>query len=78
MLCSYIENLVNHNFERLISMLYGLDVNETQLRKVLKENSGTDAGKIIATLIIERQIQKIHSRKMNGREDEPIDEADKW
>jgi uncharacterized protein YtpQ (UPF0354 family) len=46
-------------------------VDESRLKDLLKTNDGEDAGKIIARLIIERQRQKVQTRKVfsNPKED---------
>jgi hypothetical protein len=62
-LSHHINYLVNNDFARLINMLYTVDVNESRLKYLLKENASLDAGHIIAGLIIERQVQKIKTRE---------------
>ena len=62
----FINDLILNDFQRLISILYKVDVDEKKLKRILKENAGTDAGQIIATLIIERETQKIETRKQFG------------
>ena len=62
-LASEINHLILTNFERLIQLLYRIDVSEVKLKSLLKENPNEDAGRIIALLIIERQIQKIKFKK---------------
>jgi hypothetical protein len=61
-LACYITHLINNHFDGLIRLLYKVDVRESRLKKLLKENSGVDAANIIAELIIERQRQKIKTR----------------
>jgi hypothetical protein len=41
-------------------------VDENKLKRILKEDAGKDAADIIARLIIEREIQKIETRKQFG------------
>ena len=62
----FINDLILNDFQKLISILYKVDVGEQKLKRILKENAGTDAGEIIANLIIEREIQKIETRKQFG------------
>jgi hypothetical protein len=62
-LSDYINQLILANFERLVQLLYRIDVSEAKLKYLLKENPNEDAGRIIALLIIERQIQKIKFKK---------------
>ena len=62
----FINDLIQNNFQRLVAILYKVDVDENKLKRILKEDAGTDAGEIIAGLIIEREIQKIETRKKFG------------
>ena len=66
-----------NNFNKLISLLYRLDINESKLKQLLADSPGEDAGMIIAELIIERQLQKIKSRNENNSNN-IIPEDDKW
>ena len=50
-----------HDFNRLISILYRIDINEVELKKMLQQYSQVDAGFIIAQLIIDRQMEKAAS-----------------
>jgi hypothetical protein len=77
-LATRINDLIAHDFNHLVYLLYRIDVNEARLKLVLKENSGEDAGLIIARLMIERQAQKIKSRQENSRDNTIIDEEEKW
>ena len=77
-LAEKINDLLNNDFQKLISILYRQDINEAKLKKLLKENPGTDAGLIITDLMIERQSEKIKSRQQFGQRDNNIDEEEKW
>lgn len=65
-LTAFINNLIVNDFQKLISILYRVDVDEKKLKRILIENTGMDAGEIIAALIIERELQKIETRKQFG------------
>ncbi|MCY7291091.1 MAG: hypothetical protein LH615_02815 [Ferruginibacter sp.] len=73
-----INYLIIHEFNKLIYILYRADINETKLNKLLAENKKEDAGKIIAALFIQRQLEKIKSRKENSTINMDIDEKEKW
>jgi hypothetical protein len=73
----YINELILSDFQKLVSILYRVDVSEIKLKTLLKENPGNDAGRIIAELIIERQLQKIKSRE-EYRRDSTISDDEKW
>jgi len=77
LLADYINPLISNNFHKLISILYRVDINESKLRKLLTDNPAQDAGMIIAELIIERQLQKIKTKKEN-KSNNTISEDDKW
>ena len=73
-----INYLIEKDFQKLVSLLYRVDVSETKLKNLLLENQGENAGNIIAELIIERQLQKIKTRQQFKQEDKNIDDAEKW
>jgi hypothetical protein len=77
-LAEKINHLLINDFDKLISILYRVDVSEKKLKQLLKDNPGEDAGKLIATLLIERQKEKIKSRQQFRQQDENIDESEKW
>ena len=77
-LAEYINNLVKNDFDKLITYLYRIDVNEQKLKTLLQQNPQEDAGNIIATLIIERQQQKIKSREQFSQRDNNVEEEEKW
>ncbi len=77
LLIEKINDLVTNDFQKLVSILYRMDVSEKKLRLALDENPETDSGKIIADLMIERQLQKIKSRQETKRNNNIPDE-EKW
>lgn len=72
-----INDLINNDFQKLVAILYRMDVNESRLKQLLKENPGTNAAVIIAELMIERQAQKIKSRQAH-KPDANISDDEKW
>ena len=78
LLVQKIAGLLDSNFPQLVSILYRLDIYEKKLRVLLRENPDTDAAELIADLIIERQAQKIKSREEYRRQQNDIDEEEKW
>jgi hypothetical protein len=77
-LSAYINMLIKDNFDKLITYLYRIDVNEQKLKSLLQQNPNEDAGNIIATLIIERQQQKIKTREQFNKQGNSFDEEEKW
>jgi hypothetical protein len=74
----HINSLIQTDFQKLIYVLYRVDVSELKLKQLLKQNPGTDAGKLIASLIIERQVQKIESRHQHGKRTDDFAGEEKW
>jgi hypothetical protein len=73
-----INDLITSDFEKLISILYRLDISEAKLKYLLQLHTNENAGAIIAALIVERQWEKIKSRAQHKKENNDIAEADKW
>lgn len=73
-----ISLLIAGDFQQLVYVLYRIDVNERKLKYLLQENVGEDAATIITDLIIERQMEKIKSRKEYTRQDDNINDEDRW
>jgi hypothetical protein len=68
LLAEKINALIRNDFGALVQLLYRVDVNESKLRRLLEENADEDAGNLIAGLIIERQWQKIETRRQYRRD----------
>jgi hypothetical protein len=62
-LSSYINDLINKDFNALIQLLYRVDVNEQKLKTLLKQHQDVDTSLLIADLIVERQLQKIATKR---------------
>lgn len=76
-LSAYINELINYDFEKLIGILYRLDVSEQKLKSTLAASS-SNAGVIIAEMIIERQLQKIKTREQFRQRNTNIHDEEKW
>lgn len=77
-LSAHINRLVQSNFEQLVNLLYRIDVSESKIRSLLEVQPGTNAGDIIASLVIERQLQKIRSREQFKPNNSDLNEEEKW
>lgn len=68
MLSDILNDLIASDFNKLLSILYRIDVSEEKITNALANNTEhKSAGLILAELIIERQQQKILFRKQfNG------------
>ena len=73
-----INYLIVNDFNKLIYILYRADINEQKLNKLLAENKKEDAGKIIAALFIQRQLEKIKSREENIQNNNDDSKEERW
>jgi archaellum component FlaC len=62
-LIEQVDLLIDRDFEHLLRVLYLIDVSEKRVRQLIEQNEGEHAAGIIADLILERQAEKIRSRK---------------
>jgi hypothetical protein len=77
-LAAHINYLIQKKFEKLVSLLYRIDVNEKKLKHILHLYANENAGKIIAQLIIGRQLEKIKSCRENTKPVKDDNEFEKW
>ena len=73
-----INFLIINDFNKLIFILYRADINEQKLNRLLAENKKEDAGKIIAALFVQRQLEKIKSRKENIANSNNDSQEERW
>ena len=73
-----INEMVLHEFPRLVEILYRLDIDEKKLALLLKGSPATDVGEIIGKIVIKRQLEKIQSRDAYRHRDVDIDDDEKW
>lgn len=73
----YINHLLLHDFNKLVQILYRVDVDEKKLKVLLQENKETDAAVIIADLLLQRQEEKIKT-KQEFKPSDDIPDEEKW
>lgn len=73
-----INQLINENFEALVQLLYRIDVSEKKIRIYLQEKPNEDSAKVLADLIIERQIEKAESRRKYRNQNPEDSSEEKW
>lgn len=66
-----------HDFNKLVQILYRVDVDEKKLKVLLQENKETDAAVIIADLLLQRQEEKIKT-KQEFKPSDDIPDEEKW
>ena len=62
LLIDKLDFLLNNDFEKLLWILYRIDVNEEKAKAALAEKSEKNPAEILADMIIERQIEKAKTR----------------
>ncbi|MGN6439426.1 MAG: hypothetical protein ACTHMM_23035 [Agriterribacter sp.] len=72
-----VSELLQADFNALVTLLYRIDVSEEKLKLLLETNKDTDAADIISRLIVDRQLQKIKSRN-EFRSNNDVSEEEKW
>jgi hypothetical protein len=72
-----VNHLIQTDFNRLVTILYRIDISENTLRADLLQQGDTDAGLLIARLILERQLQKQQLRAQFKRQQD-IPDDEKW
>lgn len=77
-LAIHINQLIQHHFEQLVSLLYRIDVNEAKIKQLLQKHPDENAGNLIAALIIERQLEKLKTRQQFRNPESNINEEEKW
>lgn len=77
-LTTQINQLINEDFEKLVFLLYRIDVDEARMRTLLAEHGNGNSAAVLADLVIERQLQKIKSRQDFSQRDSNISEEEKW
>ena len=76
-LAERINVLLKDDFSALVQLLYRMDISEAKLRYLLQTNTGEMAATIMAKLMIERQLQKIETRR-SFKKDDNIPDEEKW
>lgn len=59
----YIAELLEHNFEKLCSLIYRHDVSEEKFHYALQTGDIEGQAERVAELVIERELQKVETRK---------------
>lgn len=74
---TYINELIQHDFPKLVELLYRVDVNEKKLKELLATHQDANSAKLIAALLIERQLQKQAWRQAH-KPDTDIPDEERW
>ncbi|HLD54027.1 MAG TPA: hypothetical protein VJA82_12035 [Sediminibacterium sp.] len=69
--------LIIHDFEKLVFILYRIDVSEAKIKTLLNKENTNFAAPVIADAIIERLEEKKVSRQ-KYKQDPSVSEEEKW
>ncbi len=61
-LVKVVDHLISTDFNKLLNILYRIDVSEEKLKDALSNNT-ENTSEIIAQMIFERELQKVETRK---------------
>ena len=76
-LTAILTHLILNDINRLLLILYRVDLQEEKVLTILRENPIADAARLLAEALISRQLQKIQSRIKTGPAPD-IPEDEKW
>lgn len=63
----FLDEMITVDFNRVLTILYRIDVSEVKVKKALNENlDNKSVGAILAQLIVDRQKEKIKFRNKNN------------
>ncbi len=79
LLCDRISWMIEHNMEYLMSLLYRNDVLEHKILDALSPGNPDPANVALAKLVMERQRQRLATKKQYGNQcSEEVDEDLRW
>ncbi|MBH2004045.1 MAG: hypothetical protein I8H66_05080 [Sphingobacteriia bacterium] len=77
-LINTVNDLILHDFEKLVFVLYRIDVNEAKIKSLLATKTDTNAAELIADAIIERLNQKKAAKEIFKQHNHIESEEEKW
>lgn len=63
LIAGHVRKMLHQNYERLLNLLYRIDVPEAKVAEALSEYPPNEAPEALADMIIERQLQKVITRQ---------------
>ena len=77
-LITTINDLILNDFEKLVFVLYRIDVNEANIKSLLSTRTETNAAELIADAIIERLQQKKAAKEIFKQHNHIESTEEKW
>lgn len=62
-LSNYLNDLIINDFNKLLRILYRIDISEEKLILTLANNQNKNSGEVISNLLIEREMEKFKFRE---------------
>ena|ERR1051325_1304665 len=63
LLSKRIEEMIDHEFDKFVNLLYRIDINESKVKQALSQHPFSKGVEAVADMIIQRQLQKVITRK---------------
>ena len=63
LLSERIMDMIDHEFDRFVNLLYRIDISESKVKQALSEQPFSKGVEKVADMIIQRQMQKVATRK---------------
>ena len=77
-LAALLNEMILHDFEALLQLLYRVDVPEQKVKQLLRQQPETDAGLLLAGMLIKRQQEKEVLRQKFQSDNTGIADEDRW
>ncbi|KAF0241499.1 MAG: hypothetical protein Q8K64_10440 [Sediminibacterium sp.] len=77
-LVNTINELILNDFEKLVFVMYRIDVNEAKIKSLLASKTDTNAAELIADAIIERLQQKKAAKEIYKQQHQAQSSEEKW
>lgn len=69
-----IRELLDKNLEKLVSIMYRIDLNQEKVDRIFENISKDEIAFQLAVLIIERQMEKVRTRRLYKNTEDQIEE----
>ena len=69
-----IRELLDKNLEKLVSIMYRIDLNQMKVDRIFENNSKDEIANQLAVFIIERQMEKVRTRILYKNTEDQIEE----
>lgn len=57
-----ISHLLDHDFERLLQIMYRIDIDENRFKEVLQSEESKEIAAKLARMVLDRELEKVRTR----------------